>query len=131
MVKLRRAMSIGALLLSLLGLAQSLHGQSPLPLQWRPCVPDQVQVLLLGVFHMANDDVLVDVRSPRRQAELDTLVSRLATFRPSKLAVERPYTTMDSLNVLYRGFRAQGGSPTNPNEVWQIGFRLARFLGVR
>ena len=48
---------------------------------------------------------------------------------PTKVAVERPYASFDTLNALYRSFRAQDGPPANRNEVWQVGFRLARFLG--
>ena len=57
--------------------------------------PDRAQVLVLGVYHMANpgrdlfnmpaDDVL----APKRQAEILELVEVLKRFRPTKVAVER------------------------------------------
>src|SRR5581483_8451065 len=55
---------------------------------------DRAQVLVLGVYHMANrghdiynmhaDDVL----SPRRQAEIAKLIEVLKKFNPTKIAVE-------------------------------------------
>ena len=113
----------------MLVVVHGLHAQEAPALQWRPCAPSQTQVLILGVFHMADDDAIVDIRTARRQAELDTLVQRLTAFAPNKVAVERPFASHDSLNALYRSFRIERGAPASRNEAWQIGFRLARVLG--
>jgi hypothetical protein len=62
------------------------------------CAPNEVKVLLLGTYHFANpgrdvikqdiDDVLV----PKRQAELEDLASRLAVWKPDRMAVEWPWS---------------------------------------
>jgi uncharacterized protein DUF5694 len=101
--------------------------QSSPPLAWPPCREDQTQIVLLGVFHMADDGALVDVTTPRRQAELDELARQIAAFKPSKIAVERPLTSAETLNAAYREY-FDGAALTNRNEAWQIGFRIARML---
>lgn len=98
------------------------------------CAPDQVQVMLLGTYHFAGstsdatrtnpDDVLV----PRRQAEIEDLVTRLATWEPQQIAVEWPFTFADSTQARYDRFRAGTLAPSR-NEVVQVGFRLAHRLG--
>lgn len=95
--------------------------------------PDRAQVLVLGVYHMANpgrdlfnmpaDDVL----APKRQAEILELVEVLKRFRPTKVAVERdpndPRTARD-----YAAYLA-GSHQLTRNEIEQVGFRLAKELG--
>jgi hypothetical protein len=98
------------------------------------CAPGEVEVMLLGTYHFANPgrDVIKqdidDVLQPRRQAELETLVQRLAAWGPDRIAVEQAWSTFDSLQARYARFRA-GALTTSRNEVVQIGFRLAARLG--
>src|SRR5262245_29678304 len=55
------------------------------------------RLLVVGTFHMESDgsDMLQvtapDVTTPARQRELEELVALLARFRPTKIAVERPF----------------------------------------
>lgn len=97
------------------------------------CAEGEVQVMLLGTYHMDNpgrDGVrqeVDDVRAPRRQAELAALVARLAEFRPDQIAVELQPGDSATVREWYAGFRA--GTLQNRNEVVQIGMRLARDLG--
>lgn len=108
--------------------------QDPIP----PTPPPQcaapedprIEVLLLGSYHMSNpgadqfnlesDDVL----APRRQAEIKALVDRLATFRPTKVAVEAPWG--DTATVARWEAYRDGGLELRRSEEEQIGFRLAR-----
>jgi hypothetical protein len=108
----------------------ALAPQSPQPLTWPACRPDQTQILLLGVFHMSDSDALIDVSTPRRQGELDQLAKQIAAFGPSKVAVERPFTSAATLETAYQEF-VGGAALTNRNEAWQIGFRVARILNHR
>jgi hypothetical protein len=93
----------------------------------------RAEVLVLGVYHMANpgrdlfnvqaDDVL----APKRQQELAELAAVLKKFRPTKIAVEANYGT-DAVPKRYAEYLA-GKHDLTRNEIEQIGFRLAKELG--
>jgi hypothetical protein len=90
--------------------------------------------MLLGTYHFANPgrDVIKqdidDVLQPRRQAELEDLVTRLASWKPDRIAVEWPISGTDTARARYARYLART-MPPNRNEVVQIGFRLASRLG--
>ncbi len=121
--------SLPAALAAVCGLATAAFGQTPTP-SWPRCLPGQVQVILLGTFHMAGstDDTQrdVDVLSPTRQAQIAALVVRLAGARPDKIALEADVKSQKPLNAVYRAYRA--GAPLTRNERQQLGFRLAALL---
>jgi hypothetical protein len=103
---------------------------------WPECHPGQIQVLLLGSYHMANPNLDArnvdadDVRSPRRQREIQELVDRVARFRPQRVMVEWPYELRPRVDSLYQAVRRREPFETESrSEVVQIGFRLARQLG--
>lgn len=114
--------------------AQGTADASHAPLSgWPTCRPDQVQVMLLGTFHMANpglDEVNVeadDVRAPKRQRELEELARRLASWRPDRIAVEHSYRGQAKLDSALR--RLETGAPmTARDETQQVGMRLALLL---
>lgn len=119
------------------------------PNGWPEPTPEQVQVMLLGTYHMDNpglDEVNVDaddVLASHRQAELRELVTRIAEWTPDLITVERPYDRNDVLNDRYReywsGERAYDREETFPalhpgrdepatecrSEVVLVAFRLA------
>ena len=90
-------------------------------------------LLLLGTYHMSNpgadqfnlqsDDVL----SPKRQAEIEEVVDKLAAFRPTKIALEIPFGDTAILRR-YQAF-LNGNLELRRGEHEQIGFRLAKKLG--
>lgn len=96
----------------------------------------RAHVLVLGVFHFqdAGRDAYkpvfpFDVLSPKRQAELNEILTKLAAWKPTRIAIEampERQPRLDSLFVLYPG----GGLDTLRNETYQIGFRLAKRLGL-
>ena len=116
--------------------------------EWPAPAPQQVEVMLLGTYHMDGgvDEVefdVDDVLSEDRQRELRTLTDTLAEWNPDLVAVERPHERSQRVNDLYREYR-QGDrayneeseiDPPHParseidtecrSEVVQIGFRLA------
>lgn len=98
------------------------------------CTTTEVQVMLLGTYHFANPgrDVVKqdidDVLQSNRQRELDDLVSRLAAWRPDRIAVEQSISRTDSVTARYARYLAGTLAPSR-NEVVQIGFRLAARLG--
>ena len=118
------------------GATNTASGQSPeLPTGFPAvCAPGEVQVMLLGTYHFANPgrDVIKqdidDVLAPKRQGELENIATRLAGWKPDRIAVEWPFSRTDSARARYARYRA-GTLASNRNEVVQIGFRLAARLG--
>jgi len=94
-----------------------------------------VQVMILGVFHFHNPNADfakfegIDVLTPTRQGEIEDVVTRLARFAPTKIAVEAPPSASDSLDASYARYRA-GAFGLSRNEIHQLGFRLAARLGL-
>ena len=123
------------------------------PEAWPTCDSEQIQVMLLGTYHMDNpelDEVNVDaddVLAPDRQTELRDLAERLEAWHPDRIAVERPYDEFEAVNDLYEKYRSgeyaydraetfpaphpmrNGDDSECRSEVVQIGFRLADRLG--
>jgi hypothetical protein len=93
----------------------------------------RAEVLVLGVYHMANPghDVFNvqadDVLAPKRQQEMAELAAVLKKFRPTKIAVEADYGT-DAVPKRYAEYLA-GKHDLTRNEIEQVGFRLAKELG--
>ncbi|MCG6872188.1 MAG: DUF5694 domain-containing protein [Gammaproteobacteria bacterium] len=94
------------------------------------------EVMVLGTYHFANPGLdlhnatVDDVLSPRRQQEVSEVAAGLAAFRPTKVAVEVvtdaiPDRTLDA----YRRYLAGEGAQER-NEIFQIGFRLAKQVGL-
>jgi hypothetical protein len=89
--------------------------------------------MVLGVFHFANPNSDyakfegTDVLTPVRQQEIAAVVSQLAAFRPTKIALERPPEEAEALNAHYRQYLT-GHFILTRNEVHQLGFRLAAQL---
>ena len=98
-----------------------------------------IEVLTLGVFHFnfPNLDVQqikesdqIDVLEEKHQEEIKRIVEKLAKFKPTIIVIEnRPedQSLMDSLYHLY----LQGKYELNRQEEEQIGFRLAKMMGLK
>ena len=97
---------------------------------------EPAQVLLLGTHHLANNNrdlinlPIEDVTTPRRQVELARLVDGLARWKPTRVAIEWPRADQAALDRRYADYLA-GTLKVSANERDQIGFRLARKLGLR
>lgn len=129
--------AISRLALLIVVSTRAAHAQIPAdpPTGFSPrCEPGDVHVMLLGTYHFANpgrDAVkqdVDDVLAPPRQVELEALVRRLAEWQPDQIAVEWPFTFVDSTRVRYERYRAGTLAPSR-DEVVQVGFRLAHRLG--
>ncbi|MEO1410435.1 MAG: DUF5694 domain-containing protein [Bacteroidota bacterium] len=100
----------------------------------------QAQAMVLGVFHFHNpglDDYKpqfpFDIMEEKRQRELDTLLALVARYRPTKILLEVNRIQRDSVfNVAYQAYLRDSfdlSLPRRSNEVFQIGFQLAKQLG--
>jgi hypothetical protein len=120
------------LILLLLAASPALGAQDAPPI--RP--EKQPHVMLLGTFHFQDAGLdgykprfTIDIRSAERQRELEDVIARLAAWRPTRIAIEarvERQARLDSLFALYPG----NGMDTLRNEIYQIGFRLAKRLGL-
>jgi hypothetical protein len=96
------------------------------------CIDGQIQVLVLGTFHMSNPGLdgfkfeADDVLSNLRQKEIKILVGNLAKFAPDKVMVEAAYGN-GLIQERYDAFRA-GEIELGRNETYQVAFRLAAQL---
>lgn len=91
------------------------------------------EVLVLGVYHMANTGSHVvnveadDVLAPKRQTEIAEVIAVLRSFQPTKIAVEADFYEDEVISNRYRDY-LNGEHALTRNERQQIGFRLAKEL---
>ena len=94
------------------------------------------QVMLLGTFHFSNpgrDAVKtrsLDVTNAESQRYLEALARRIASsFRPTQVLLEYPPSSQADVERQFRDFR--GGQFELPvNEIYQLGFRVAKYSGL-
>jgi uncharacterized protein DUF5694 len=90
------------------------------------------QVMLVGTYHFSNpgQDLnnvkAVDILAADRQREIGEVVTALARFAPTQVAVEWPAQVVEERYAKFR----DGQLPESRNEVVQLGFRLARERGL-
>lgn len=92
------------------------------------------KVMLLGLFHFDNPGLdavkykPIDVKQPAEQAYLVALAERIAAFKPTKVLLEYPERSDAVINQRYVDYRA-GTFELRLNEIYQLGFRIARLTG--
>ena len=90
------------------------------------------EILVLGTYHMANPGHDVhnmqadDVLAPKRQQEIAQLIAVLKKFNPTKIAIESDVSG-GRVTKEYADYLA-GKYTLSPNEIDQIGYRLAKEL---
>jgi hypothetical protein len=102
---------------------------------------DAPQVMILGSFHFHNPGAdfakfeTADIMGEKKQKEIAETVTRLAKFKPTKIAIEWTTDRTDETNKKYTDFLAgkfsitEGDAKVISNEVYQLGFRLAKNAG--
>jgi hypothetical protein len=96
---------------------------------------EPAKLLLLGTFHFRDaglDAAKVedfDVMAPRPQAYLEALTDRLAAFGPTHVMLEYGPENDEEINERYRRYLA-GEYDLGANEIYQLGFRIARKAGL-
>ena len=94
-----------------------------------------IQVMVLGVYHFANpgrdihNTKVDDMTTPQRQAELAEVATRLARFKPTRIALE---DDADAPGLTYAKYHAfvPADLGKDRNERVQLGFRVARAAGL-
>ena len=98
----------------------------------------KTKAMVLGVFHFENASLdsykpkfPFNILKDKRQAELDTLLSKIAKYNPTKILLEWPRIKLDSItNARYQNYlKGTFDIKDKSSEVYQIGFKLAKRLG--
>ena len=98
----------------------------------------KTKAMVLGVFHF--QDAGLDSYKPKfpfnilevkRQIELDSLLNRVMKYKPTKILLEWNRIKRDSItNAQYQQYlNGSFSMDDKANEVYQIGFKLAKKLG--
>lgn len=100
-----------------------------------PAPQQHAEILIVGTYHMANrghdlynvqaDDIL----SPSRQREVAQVLDALKKFHPTKIAIEADIDDSSTAHD-YARFLA-GGYSLSRSETNQVGYRLAKDLGLK
>lgn len=98
----------------------------------------KAKAMILGVFHFNNpgldsykEKFPFDILEEKRQKELETLLAKIAHYRPTKILVESNRIEEDSLLDGQYGKFLKGSFSIDGkrNEIYQIAFKLAKKLG--
>jgi len=101
--------------------------------------PKKTQVMTLGTFHFnfPNLDVKqvskadqIDVLEPRFQQEITNIVNKISKFKPTIIVIERQPGEQHRIDSVFEKY-VLGGYQLKRNEEQQIGFRLAKQLGLK
>jgi len=90
------------------------------------------QVMIVGTYHFSNPGrdlhnvAADDVLAPERQKQLEAINAALAAFKPTRVAVEWDAKTVEERYPKY----LNGELAASRNEVVQLGFRLAKHMGL-
>ena len=94
----------------------------------------QSSVMLFGVFHFANpglDKVKTDqfnVMTEENQIYLEELAVRLSQYKPTIVLLEYEPEADHRVNERYKAY-LDGGYELSSNEIYQLGFRIAKAAG--
>jgi len=97
---------------------------------------EPIEVMILGSYHMGNpgqdlhNAKIDDVRTPAKQAELAEVATRLAKFKPTKIAVEADADRPEFGWSKFEAFTPELLTQKSDERV-QIAFRLAHELGFK
>ncbi len=98
----------------------------------------KAKAMALGVFHFENPGLdsykpkySFNILEEKRQEELEILLSKIAEYKPTKILLEWDRIEMDSIaNGRFQKYLDGTFSIADKsNEVYQIGFKLAKKLG--
>ncbi|MFZ6052614.1 DUF5694 domain-containing protein [Halocola ammonii] len=87
------------------------------------------EVLVVGTYHF-DSEMETDELSSESQQEIERLLDALGAFQPTKIFIEVEPEATVTFNQRYRDYlRSEFEIKSRPNEIYQLGFRLARNMG--
>lgn len=99
----------------------------------------KIEVLTLGTFHFSfpnrdikktEDSDQINVLDPKYQDEIEDIVTRIAKFKPTIIAIERDPDQQSKYDSLYFNYLINKYT-LKRSEDEQIGFRLAKLLSIK
>ena len=122
-----------SLLISVLSLAQ--NPKDNIKNAFVDIEDQQAELLILGTFHFKDAGLDgykpkydVNIMSEQKQAELSELLEDLKAYGPTKIAIERRWESQARVDSLYNEY-LNGNFDLSANEIYQVGFRLAKMMG--
>lgn len=91
---------------------------------------NRIKVYLLGTFHFAQTDDTYNVLEKKHQESIERLCQTIAKLAPDKVFVERQpeYEFQNKLDSLYEFYLTLTRPLRAKNEIYQVGFRVAKML---
>lgn len=90
-----------------------------------------MEILLVGTIHLGETPdihtLAEDDKKKYNDVHFKQLAADIAKFQSDQVFVEYPFELQKQLNAIYRS--AEVNEDFKENEVYQIGFRLAKMLG--
>ena len=87
-----------------------------------------MKILLVGTFHLSDTSDLNTLSEKEKRkysdSDFEQLAIDLAKFKADQVFVEYPFNSQKHLNSIYRSANVNEGF--KENEIYQIGFRLAK-----
>lgn len=95
----------------------------------------KTKILILGSFHMGQSSDMFqldqdNLLTEKRQQEVEEVCNHLKDFSPTKIAVEVEEKNSQQLNDKYKKY-LEDTYQLQQNEVYQVGFRLAKELNLK
>jgi len=99
----------------------------------------KTEVMTLGTFHFnfpnldvkqVNKKDQIDVLEPGFQQEIGLIVNKIAVFKPTIIVIERQPSEQQHTDSIFAQY-LRGNYQLKRNEEEQIGFRLAKSLGIK
>lgn len=89
-----------------------------------------MEILLLGTIHLEETTDYIQLSDETKgklvDEQFEILTNDLATFQPNQIFVEYPFSLQVNLDTLYQNYLKTNS--LFKNEIYQIGFRLAKRL---
>ena len=134
-----RILSVIMLSLGAMCASAQAHSQIPGPSQESASGPASLapaRVMLIGLWHFDNPGLdavkytPIDVMKPAEQAYLRALSARIASFKPTRVLLEYQPKDDPVFNQRYAGY-LEGKFELRLNEIYQLGFRIAKLSGLK
>ncbi|MBX2873293.1 MAG: hypothetical protein KTR30_14375, partial [Saprospiraceae bacterium] len=100
-----------------------------LPTLMTEAVSEKAKVMVLGTYHFRQEQNY-DELSPENQAHIERILTALAAYQPTKVVIEWEPSRSEKVNQIYQSYlEGSFKIDTLPNEVFQLGFRMAQKMG--
>jgi len=97
---------------------------------------NKIQIVLVGTFHLTPStsdmykNVAIDLHSPKREREIQEVVSKLVAFNPNQICLEYPMQDQLKMDSIYKAYLA-GDYKLRDNERDLFGFQAVKKLGLK